>query len=930
MPARAADSCTSADIQAPTLGFRQIRQLDPALPSMSCVRVLRANVAPFLVQSTRRFCRSASTRGVQPALFNIAYLRSPDDFVTAARVAMEVCDPLVEEIIRDGDAVGVHTLHKLDVISDTICKVLDAAECTRNVSASEAWRDAADSTFQSLAAYMYRLNANVPLYRALVALTGNAERLARLSEEQRRMGLLLRREFERDGIHLDGSARGALVGLNNEASSLASEFMGRAHAEATPFVIRTDAAAARACLPTFLRAQLPPKTFAEKVAGAAASTVTLTTDPLAIEYLLRLCPSRSVREAVLRAANADAHDNIAIIHRLVAVRAHTASIIGFDSYAALVASDRLAGDPTRVISFLRTLGKALLPRMALELAELSAAAAAAAASSGTATEVAPSEASDAPALRVLAGRITKSFGGPVALWDVPYLARAVSAATYWGERRAVTGTGPAPDPVSAEASVVSAYLPFSAALDGLALIMSRVFGVTCVRMPLSPGEGWDAEGSSSNQGASGSAHPKLIKLVLRHEAEGALGTLFLDPFSRPGKFGGAAHFVVRCGKRLHAGDGAFEKAMGVPLNSPSVSTTEGAAGSAAQRVQLPIITLVTNMSMPEDAAGAVDPFSSILLTPGELETLFHEFGHALHSLLSRTEFQHLSGTRGALDFVELPSHVFEYWARDERSVSAFARHHITGASMPQGLWARVQAVRGHFLGAELSSSLANALFDQALHGSPTAVESILHGPDVSAEQVEHIAAAAVAAVRGTEGGSVAVPRPAPYTLAPAGYLPSSELAIPLAGPDTLRPMPSAGSGGAQAGGRVVEMAPGASTSLYAAVASSYTLPDLPSQGAPGTPPFAWHARFTHLASYGGGYYTYLYAAAFSADVWAALFAADPFSRSAGEVYRTVVLSRGAAADPCAMLTSVLGRPPSLAPLLTELGLLPPAGPKVTL
>jgi len=157
-----------------------------------------------------------------------------------------------------------------------------------------------------------------------------------------------------------------------------------------------------------------------------------------------------------------------------------------------------------------------------------------------------------------------------------------------------------------------------------------------------------------------------------------------------------------------------------------------------------------------------------------------------------------------------------------------------------------------------------------------------------------------------------------------------ELVIPLAPPDTLRPLPE--RGGVGEGGGAPPAPPVGSTALFHAIAAAYTLPGAPGPaggeggppgGGPPAPPYAWHARFSHLASYGGGYYTYSYAAAFSADVWGALFAADPFSRASGERWRREVLARGAADDPASMLAALLGRPPSLGPLLRELGLLPP-------
>jgi Zn-dependent oligopeptidase len=451
-----------------------------------------------------------------------------------------------------------------------------------------------------------------------------------------------------------------------------------------------------------------------------------------------------------------------------------------------------------------------------------------------------------------------------------------------------------------------------------------------------------------------------MKFVLRHDAEGALGTMYLDLFSRPGKFGGAAHFVVRCGKRLHENDGGFERAMG---GTPSVAS---AGGSPGQSFQLPIIVLVTNYAPPTStgpqphlAAGSggsgdggggssssssSDPYASVLMTPQEVETLFHEFGHALHSLLSRTEFQHLSGTRGALDFVEVPSHLMEYYARDFRVVRTFARHHVTSEPMPEELWARVQSARTSFAALDLQAAVVTSLYDQALFGSAETVRQVLEGgasaapaavgggsgdAAVRAAAARPVDVAAVlSAVEAAHAlGDVEVAMPgggAPVRSARAPVPPSpdfvrdEDMVIPLAATDALRPMPRAGlvgdgaDGGGGGGGSGVLALARDSTALLAAVHARYAV-------APHLAGSKWQATFAHAATYGGGYYTYVYAAALSSALWSRLFAADPFSRAAGELYWREVLAKGAGADPVGVLTKVLGGPPTMKALLKEVG-----------
>jgi intermediate peptidase len=91
----------------------------------------------------------------------------------------------------------------------------------------------------------------------------------------------------------------------------------------------------------------------------------------------------------------------------------------------------------------------------------------------------------------------------------------------------------------------------------------------------------------------------------------------------------------------------------------------------------------------------------VKLNHSEVEVLFHEFGHALHSLLSRTDYQHFSGTRVALDLAEMPSNLFEYYAWDYRLLKRFARHYSTGETIPEKLVNSLQGARNMFAATEM-------------------------------------------------------------------------------------------------------------------------------------------------------------------------------------------------------------------------------------
>ena len=120
--------------------------------------------------------------------------------------------------------------------------------------------------------------------------------------------------------------------------------------------------------------------------------------------------------------------------------------------------------------------------------------------------------------------------------------------------------------------------------------------------------------------------------------------------------------------------------------------------------------VANNLNVPKPQAG-----QPALLTFEEVTTLFHEFGHALHGMLSNVRYPLLQGTNVPRDFVEFPSQFNEMWARDPRVLANFARHHETGEPMPTALLAKVLAAQTFDQGYATTEYLAAALIDQAWH-----------------------------------------------------------------------------------------------------------------------------------------------------------------------------------------------------------------------
>ena len=124
--------------------------------------------------------------------------------------------------------------------------------------------------------------------------------------------------------------------------------------------------------------------------------------------------------------------------------------------------------------------------------------------------------------------------------------------------------------------------------------------------------------------------------------------------------------------------------------------------------QLPVV--VNNLNIPKPPAG-----KPTLLTYDEITTLFHEFGHAIHGLLSQVKYPRVSGTSVQRDFVEFPSQVNEMWILWPEVVENYARHHETGEKLPQEWIDNLNAARTFNEGYATTSYLAAAILDLAWH-----------------------------------------------------------------------------------------------------------------------------------------------------------------------------------------------------------------------
>ena len=125
----------------------------------------------------------------------------------------------------------------------------------------------------------------------------------------------------------------------------------------------------------------------------------------------------------------------------------------------------------------------------------------------------------------------------------------------------------------------------------------------------------------------------------------------------------------------------------------------------------PHVVNVCNFAKPPAGQAA-------LLSYDDARTLFHEFGHALHQMLSDVTYDSLSGTSVPRDFVELPSQLYEHWLEVPEVLERFARHADTGAAMPKDLLERVLGAATYDMGFQTVEYVASALVDLSFHDGP--------------------------------------------------------------------------------------------------------------------------------------------------------------------------------------------------------------------
>ncbi|MBB3106543.1 oligopeptidase A [Psychrobacter luti] len=500
-----------------------------------------------------------------------------------------------------------------------------------------------------LSAYGTRVGQHQPLFSRYQTIVNDTAFFAALEPARARAIELALRSFELSGVALPKAEQEKFAAIQSELSTLSATFsdhiLDATQAYALPLIQEQLAGLTESGLA--LLADAGEQYKARELASGVLTQVEIDALPapyyvasLNIPVYLAVmthADDRNLRETlyrayVTRASEFDKHtnakggslNNAEIMSQILQLRAQKAKLLGFDNYAEVSLSTKMADSVMEVETFLRDLAEQATPAAKQDLAQLQ--------------------------------KYAQDYGiTELQPWDSAYIAEKVKQSEF-----------------SLSQEEIRPYFPLPKVISGLFAIVERLYGIKVQEHSKSVSR-W---------------HDEVSFYQLFDADDNLLGGFYFDLFARSGKRGGAWM------------SGFQSRYM----------------YSEQDHEQLPVCFMVGNFTPALDGKPS-------LLTHNEVLTLFHEFGHGLHHLLTQVTVGDVAGVNGVeWDAVELPSQFMENWAWDAEGIALISSHVETGEPLPKDKLAALLAVKNFQSGMQTLRQIEFALFDLLIHAHTPALD----------------------------------------------------------------------------------------------------------------------------------------------------------------------------------------------------------------
>ncbi|GAA4520068.1 M3 family metallopeptidase [Sphingobacterium thermophilum] len=471
-----------------------------------------------------------------------------------------------------------------------------------------------------LSAHSDEINLNAKLFQRVKFVYDNQNKFA-LDSEDKKLLEETYKGFVRSGANLSDADKEKLKKINAEISVLTTKFGQNLLAETNAYELVIDKEEDLAGLPEAVKAAAAETA---KAKGKEGKWVFTLSNPSVMPFL-QYADNRELRKQIWnayqkRGNNGNDNDNKDVLLKIANLRLEKAKLLGYESHAAYVLEEAMAGNPNNVYNLLNKLWTPAINKAKAEAADIQK--------------------------EIEAAKDTFK----VAPYDWRYYAEKIRVKRY-----------------ALNEEEIKPYFSLASVREGAFETATKLYGITFVALNNVP-----------------TYHEEVEVYEVKDKDGSHLGLLYADFFPRESKRGGAWMTSYR-----------------------SQYMKEG------KRVA-PVISIVCNFTKPVGDQPA-------LLTFDEATTLFHEFGHALHGLMSNVKYRSLAGTSVSRDFVELPSQIMENWAADPEVLKTYAKHYKTGEAIPDSLIAKMEKAGTFDQGFATTEYLAASLLDMAYHAIKTPI-----------------------------------------------------------------------------------------------------------------------------------------------------------------------------------------------------------------